>query len=104
VTSCRVTLSVKTSPPTTSTRRNSCLARDVDKIAIVHVQDGGRRDNGVHLPGLTVEGGSHKHANPHDSGILNFDPNLGRAEVGIENRADIAPPCPGTCDRDRHSG
>ena len=63
-----------------------------DKIAIVHVQDGGCRDNRVHLPGLTAEGGPHEHAQPHDSRILNFDPNLGRADVGIENRADVAHP------------
>src|SRR5208337_130028 len=62
----------------------------VNKIAIVHVEDGGCRDNSVHLPGLTVKGGPHEHAQAHDSRILNFYPNLGRADVGIENRANVA--------------
>src|ERR1022692_3246960 len=34
---------------------------NVDKIPIVHVQNGGCRDDGVYFPGLTVEGGSHEH-------------------------------------------
>ena len=61
-----------------------------DEIAIVHVQDGGRRDDGVHLLGLTAEGGPHEHAQPHDSGILHFNSNLGGADIGIENRANVA--------------
>ena len=42
--------------------------------------------------GLAVEGGPHEHAQPHHSGILNFDANLGGADVGIEDRADVADP------------
>ena len=35
---------------------------------------------------LTVEGGPHEHAQPHDSRILNFYANFGRADIGIEDR------------------
>src|ERR1035441_1925647 len=38
-----------------------------DPIAIMHVHHGGRRDNGVHLPALTVESGPYKHAEAHHS-------------------------------------
>src|ERR1700680_2567977 len=59
----------------------------VDVIAIVHVQHGRCRDNGVHLLGLTAEGGPHEHAQAHVSRILHFDPDLARADAGIEDGA-----------------
>src|SRR5271165_317757 len=36
--------------------------RNENKIAIVHVQNGGCGDNGVHLGGLPAESGLHEHA------------------------------------------
>src|SRR5579863_3917380 len=60
-----------------------------DKIAIVHVQDGGGRNDSVHLFGLAAEGGSRKHAEAHDSGILYLDANLSGAERRIKNRANV---------------
>src|SRR5208283_5116299 len=64
--------------------------RNEDKIAIMHVQDGRCRDNGVHLGGWTAEGGLNEHAQAEDSGILNFNSNLGRANIWIEDGANVA--------------
>ena len=36
------------------------------------------------------EGGGHKHAETEDAGIGDLNANLGGAEIGIEDRADIA--------------
>ena len=44
----------------------------------------------MHLFGLTAECGPHEHAQPHDPWILNFYANFGRADAGIEYRADVA--------------
>src|ERR1035441_3179431 len=57
------------------------------EVATDHLHAG--RDNGVHLPALTVEGSPYKHAEAHHSRILNFDADLGRANSRIEDRAKI---------------
>src|ERR1019366_3706908 len=62
------------------------------KIAIVHAQDSGCRDNGVHHRGLTAESGLHEHSQSHDSGILDFHSDLGRTNIRIERGADVAYP------------
>src|SRR5450432_1593435 len=61
-----------------------------DKIAIMHVQDGGCRNDRVHLSGLTAKGRLREHAQPHDSGIVNFYSDLRRPNAWIEDRANIA--------------
>src|SRR5271157_37847 len=61
-----------------------------NKIAIVHVQDGGCRNDGVHLGGLTAEGGLHEHAQPQNSGIPNFNSNFGCANIRIEDGTNVA--------------
>src|SRR5580692_4518725 len=52
--------------------------RNVDEIPVMHVQDGGCRNDGVHFRGLTTEGGRHEHGYTHISRIRNFYPNLSR--------------------------
>src|ERR1019366_7414565 len=59
------------------------------KIAIVHAQDSGCRDNGVHHRGLTAESGLHEHSQSHDSGILDFHSDLGRTKIRIRIQADL---------------
>ena len=46
----------------------------------------------MYLLPLAAERGRHKHAQAHDPRIAHFDAHLGRAEVRIENRADVADP------------
>src|SRR5208283_5852750 len=61
-----------------------------NKIAIVHMQNGGCRNNRVHLFGLTAESCLREHADPQHSWILDFDANLGGANARVEDRANVA--------------
>ena len=58
----------------------------------MHVQKGGCRDDSVHLRRLTVESGHHEHTHPHRSRILNFYPNLPRANIWVEDGKEVANP------------
>src|ERR1035441_9700084 len=57
------------------------------KIAIVHAQDGGCRDNSMHHRGLTAESGLHEHSQPHESRIPDFDADLGRTNIRIDRKS-----------------
>src|SRR6202035_3334810 len=62
----------------------------VDPITVVQMENrgGGHGCEAFFL--LTVEGGVHEHAHAHQgSGIGYFHADFGRADVGIENRADV---------------
>src|SRR5208283_5402750 len=63
---------------------------DEHKITIMHVQNGGGRNNRVYFFGLTAEGSLREHAQPHVSWILNFYADLGRTDIRIEDRSNVA--------------
>ena len=64
--------------------------RQVNPIAIVQVQDGRRWNGGVGFFLLTAESGGDEHSGAHIAGIVDLDANFGGANIGIEDRADVA--------------
>ncbi len=55
----------------------------------MQVQNRGRRHRGVRFRLLAVEGRRDEHSDAHQSGIGDLKPNLGGADVGIENRQNV---------------
>src|ERR1039458_8601459 len=62
----------------------------VHPVAIVQVQDRGSRHHRMNLTLLAVEGGFDEHPEAHEPRVLHFQANLGRAEIRVESRTDIA--------------
>src|ERR1017187_5407733 len=62
----------------------------VDPVAVMEVQDRGSRDHRMHLTLLAVERGLHKHSESEEPRVLDFQPNLGGAEIRVEGGTDIA--------------
>src|SRR6516162_5283440 len=64
--------------------------RHVHPIAIVQVQDGARRHDGVDFVRLSVKRRRDEHADAHHAGIGYLDADLRGANRGIEDGSDIA--------------
>src|SRR6266852_4199290 len=62
---------------------------DIDPVAIVQMQDGGCRNEGMSFFFLDVKGRREKHTNAHQFWIANLDAHLCCAQRGIENGKHI---------------
>ena len=58
----------------------------------MQVQNRGGRHGRALFHGLAVERRGDEHAEPHQAGILHFQPDLGGANVGIDDRQNVADP------------
>jgi len=68
----------------------SVAGRSEDPVAIMQMQHSSGRDDGVYFRLAAAEDGGDEHAELEDAWIGNFNTDLGGAQVGIEDGADVA--------------
>src|SRR3984957_16956111 len=69
-----------------------CANRGINPIAVMQVQNRGRRNCRPYFRLLPIKGRSYEHSDAHQSRVGDFDPDLGGADTRIENRQNVVDP------------